>query len=333
MKPWTFTSKSFVKYPPAPITILKALSELISAPHAPWRTNRDVRSLWIWRGTVRLEHNHSSNDNQPALKAHQGEFLPCPRMLHVLLLPFSVPEEGKENGNCYRKRCRLGLSEGDSWHIFCAMLSSRCLCLHRLFCISSMTVCSWEGLRRAGRKAKTPSVRALFGLLCSCPEKVWFARGASCCWKLRKPKHEWDQRNCTSPWLAAHEWLLNDVSDRTWTQRFLAVGRTTGRTVMLVLLSRLFPRVGYFLLLLLDFILGPDKTLKARGREKAATQNKLQCVWIGEWELKRKQGVLPDQDRWSEGSIFLAQHQWERVTINMWQGKHVQDLRREHKDF
>lgn len=105
------------------IIILKARSDLISAPHPPWRTDRDVRSLWIWRGTVRLEHNHSSNDNQPALKAHQGEFLPYPRMLYILLLPFSVPEEGKENGNCYRKRCRFGLRWGrlrDSWHVFCA---------------------------------------------------------------------------------------------------------------------------------------------------------------------------------------------------------------------
>lgn len=91
---------------------------------------------------------------------------------------------------------------------------------------------------------------------------------------------------------------LNDVSDTTWTQRFLAIGRTTGRTAMLVflsmfvLLSRLFPKVGYFLLLLLDFILGPDKTLKARGREKAATQNKLQCV---NWGMgsKKEAGSSP----------------------------------------
>lgn len=50
---------------------------------------------------------------------------------------------------------------------------------------------------------------------------------------------------------------------------------------MLVLLSRLFPKVGYFLLLLLGFILAPDKTLKAfptgKGRRQLHKINYSAC--------------------------------------------------------
>lgn len=68
------------------------------------------------------------------------------------------------------------------------------------------------------------------------------------------------KRNCINLWVTAHERLWNDGSDTTSGLRFIETGRTTGGTAILVLLSRVFPKAGYFLHFLLDFILGPDKT-------------------------------------------------------------------------
>lgn len=74
------------------------------------------------------------------------------------------------------------------------MLSSWCLCLTGCFASLPWLSAAGKGMRRTGRKAKTPSVRAWFGVLCLCPGKAQFVHGVSCCWKLRKPKHEWDQK-------------------------------------------------------------------------------------------------------------------------------------------
>lgn len=118
------------------------------------------------------------------------------------------------------------------------VLSSRCLCLTGCFASLPWLSAAGEGLGRAGRKARTPSVWALFGLLCSCPGKAQFVHGAFLlAGSLGSQSMNGIKRSCTSPWLVAHEWLLNEVSD-TWTPRFLAVGRTTGRTAVLALLSR-----------------------------------------------------------------------------------------------
>lgn len=161
------------------------------------------------------------------------------------------------------------LLDQSSWHVICA-------CAHSAQGVCACTGCSasppW--LSAAGEWTEVRGEES--------PEHNLCRHCLVCCALLQKKHHlfmellaagRWGsqntngiKRNCTSPQLVAHEWLLNDVSDTTLTQRFLAMERRlgrTGRTAMLVFLSRLFPKVWYFLILLLDFILGSGKTLKA----------------------------------------------------------------------
>lgn len=307
-------------------------------------------------------------------------------MLYALLLLFSVPEEGKENGNCYRKHCKNGWGWGrlrtgigvssvtavvplhnrsmnwkpsfsilwfmfaiqeelwadqqsgwldqGSWHVFCAraQLEVPAQVVLHLFhdCLQL-----GRGLRWAGRKAKTSSVQALLGLFCCCPEKAQFVHGASCCWKLRKPKHGWSQKELHKPmaggsWMAFEWCLRNNINTKISSNREYNRKNSHACPLVQVISQSLMLPTS------IRFHFSTRQNLNSfpnRGRKKAATQNKLQCVWIGEWEAKRRQEVLPGQDRGTECSNLLTQHQWNRVTVSVWQKKHVQDFRRQLKNF
>lgn len=227
-----------------------------------------------------------------------------------------------------------GWLDQGSWHVFCAraQLEVPAQVVLHLFhdCLQL-----GRGLRWAGRKAKTPSVQALLGLFCCCPEKAQFVHGASCCWKLRKPKHGWSQKELHKPmaggsWMAFEWCLRNNINTKISSNREYNRKNSHACPLVQVISQSLMLPTS------IRFHFSTRQNLNSfpnRGRKKAATQNKLQCVWIGEWEEKRRQGVLPGQDRGTECSNLLTQHQWNRVTVSVWQKKHVQDFRRQLKNF
>lgn len=236
------------------ITISKALSDLMSAPHPPWRTNRNMRSLWVWRGTVRLEHSYSSKDN-PESPPGRVSFLPKTVVCSPFTLICPRRREGKwkllqktlreglglretQNGH-WGKLCNCGGSTAQHgtgqrsfsflWFMFAIqeeelwadqhrvagwikalgkssvhVLSSRCLCLHRLLCVSSMTVCSWGWTEARGEQSQNAI----------CVGIVWFVvllsrKSTICSWsflllEVEEAKVQMGSKGTTQ----AHGWWL-----------------------------------------------------------------------------------------------------------------------------
>lgn len=74
------------------------------------------------------------------------------------------------------------------------MLSSGCLCLCGLnlwILHECLQLCVHRGQQGGKANAVCPW---LFWCIALSSRKAQFGHGTTCCWKLKKPKHEWDQK-------------------------------------------------------------------------------------------------------------------------------------------